>query len=311
MVKVIDLAHITYQVTDLVLMERFLRDFGLVKLEESTTERLYMRGRGHQAYLHRTLHGNQNRFIGASFEVASKEALTQLASFPDASDVEALTTPGGGFRVVMIMPDGFEIEAIWGREKAEVIPFRGPNAFNSHSKKERLNLSLRETTGPAEVIRLGHFVLHVTDHDQSVKWLSERFDLVASDHFVPTGTDGPIIGSFLRFDHGEEMVDHHTVLILQSDQVGVHHCAFEVQDLDSIMTSHDYLVAKNWHLDFGVGRHYLGSQLFDYWKDPFGFRIEHYTDSDMVNNKFKPEKFNGTASDTTLWGMRPPLDFFD
>ena len=54
----------------------------------------------------------------------------------------------------------------------------------------------------------------------------------------------------------------------------------------------------------------LGSQIFDYWKDPFGFRIEHYTDGDIVDASHQPGRFNGTASDTTQWGNRPPLEFF-
>ncbi|MNT69138.1 hypothetical protein D3C72_2074320 [compost metagenome] len=54
----------------------------------------------------------------------------------------------------------------------------------------------------------------------------------------------------------------------------------------------------------------LGSQVFDYWKDPNGFRIEHYTDGDVCDASFQPGTFNGTACETTQWGMEPPLEFF-
>jgi hypothetical protein len=124
------------------------------------------------------------------------------------------------------------------------------------------------------------------------------------------GQEGPIVGTFVRLDLGKELVDHHFMLVLQSDRAGIHHCAFEVVDLDAVMSAHDYLVNQGHRLDVGVGRHMLGSQIFDYWKDPYGFRIEHYTDGDTVDATFRPSKFNGSASDTTQWGMRPPLDFF-
>lgn len=309
MTQAIDLAQVTYQVNDLALMEKFLTDFGLTKVD-SNDDTLYMRGTGEQHHLHVTKLGNEKKFIGASFEMASLESLEKLAR-QENTTVEDSTEPGGGKVVTLYMPDGFEIRAIFGREKAEPLPIRAPHPFNAGSVKDRVNLSLRTPTAPCEVMRLGHFVLHVSNHDESVEWLSSRFGMIPADFFVPPGTQGPVVGTFLRFDLGEEIVDHHSLLVLQSEEVGVHHCAFEVQDLDSIMTAHDFLVEKNWHLECGVGRHYMGSQIFDYWRDPFGFRIEHYTDGDVVNHLHEPGYFNGTASDTTQWGMKPPLEFFE
>ena len=31
----------------------------------------------------------------------------------------------------------------------------------------------------------------------------------------------------------------------------------------------------------GIGRHILGSQIFDYWQDPWGDKHEHYCDGDL------------------------------
>ena len=33
--------------------------------------------------------------------------------------------------------------------------------------------------------------------------------------------------------------------------------------------------------EWGVGRHVLGSQVFDYWRDPWGHTLEHWTDGDL------------------------------
>ena len=160
------------------------------------------------------------------------------------------------------------------------------------------------------VRRLGHFVLHVSDHDASVAWLRERFGLIASDYLAVPGEPGRTIGSFLRVDAGEAWVDHHCMLVLQAPVVGVHHCSFEMDGLDAVMSAHDFLLERGYTLDCGVGRHLLGSQIFDYWRDPFGFRIEHYTDGDVVNHLHRASVFAGTADETTQWGAKPPLDFF-
>ena len=309
MATVIDVAKVIYQVPDLALMEKTLTQFGLITAER-TDDALYMRGTGAQHHIHETRKGPEARFIGAVFEVASREELDELAGFPGSSGVEPNTDPGGGWQVRMTMPDGFQINAIWGRERAEPIQTRASHPFNAADNKERVNGNIRVKRSPCQVMRLGHFVLHVSSHDESVRWLQDRFGLLPSDYFLPPGEDGPIIGTFLRANQGEKPVDHHCMLVLQAEHVNVHHCSFEVQDVDAIMTAHDYLEAEGWQLDCGVGRHLLGSQIFDYWKDPFGFRIEHYTDGDVVDASYKPSRFNGTASQTTQWGMEPPLEFF-
>lgn len=240
----------------------------------------------------------------------SRSDLEQLEKLEGSSEIQSATEPGGGEEVVMYTPDGIEIKAIFGRERVQPLDDRHVIRLNNLTDKQRLNQPVRIQRGPCTVHKLGHFVLHVSDHDETVAWFKERFDFVDSDYFVPPGEEGPITGTFLRLDRGEEFVDHHFLLVLQSDWVGVHHSAFEVLDVDAVMSAHDYLIEEGFTPDVGVGRHMLGSQIFDYWKDPFGFRIEHYTDGDMVNSEHVPTRFNGTASDTTQWGNRPPLEFF-
>jgi hypothetical protein len=63
----------------------------------------------------------------------------------------------------------------------------------------------------------------------------------------------------------------------------VHHCSFEVHDFDTQKLGHQWLAAKKYKSVWGVGRHVLGSQIFDYWWDTTGNMIEHYTDGDLIN----------------------------
>ena len=164
---------------------------------------------------------------------------------------------------------------------------------------------------PAPALRMGHAVLHVSDHGAAVAWLRERLGLIPSDHFgPPTGDVRDAKGTFLRVDRGSALVDHHCLLVLEADHLGCHHISFEMQDLDHVMAAHDHLVARGWRLDCGVGRHLLGSQIYDYWRDPAGFRVEHYTDGDVVNHEHRPTVFSGTADETTQWGMAPSKEFF-
>ncbi|MEU9321088.1 VOC family protein [Streptomyces sp. NPDC048295] len=310
MATAIDAAQVTYEAPDLQVMEKFLTAFGMTRAEGSDDQTLYMRGTGTQHHIHVTRKAARQRFVGASIEVATHQDLVELSARPGSSPITESTEPGGGQIVSMTMPDGIEIRAIWNRDKAEPIADREPFVMNNIRDKNRVNSFVRQPVAPCTIARLGHFVLHVKDHDASMTWLNERFNFLPSDYFLPPDQDGPVVGTFVRLDLGEQLVDHHFMLVLQSDWVGVHHSAFEVTDMDAVMSSHDYLLQQGYSLDVGVGRHLLGSQIFDYWKDPFGFRIEHYTDGDTVDGSHRPGRFNGTASDTTQWGNRPPLEFF-
>ena len=310
MPRALDVAYVVYQVTGLDRMEDFLRDFGLTKVAHPAGA-LYMRGTGTAPYIHVTLAGDENRFIGAAFRMGSKEDLNALASLPGSSAIETLEAPGGGLRVRMTTPDQVRIDAVWGIAEVPRLDNRPPNPFNAAEAKARRNASLRPKREPCAAIRLGHFVLRVSSHDASIAWFRERFGLVPADYMSVPGEPSKVIGTFLRCDRGDKYVDHHTLLIVEAEEPGVHHCSFEVQDLDAIMGAHDYLQARGYRLDCGVGRHLLGSQIFDYWRDPFGFRVEHYTDGDVVNSEHQPSTFSGTADQTTQWGANPPRDFFE
>lgn len=90
----------------------------------------------------------------------------------------------------------------------------------------------------------------------------------------------------------------------------MHHASFEVDDVDSELKGHNYLKKKGWSLVLGVGRHLLGSQLFDYWFDDDGFVLEHYADGDMVNSKNPPQRIAAGPESVAIWGPQVPLGFF-
>jgi len=310
MTHAVEPLYVRYQVPDLERMEVFLRDFGMTRVKRDAAG-LFMRGAGSTPYVYEAALGPEARFLGAGFRVASQADLERLADMEGSGEIEAPDVPGGGQRVRMRMADGFEIDAVHGIAAAAAVEARDSIALNTARAKPRVNRFVRIERKDAPVIKLGHFVLHVRDHHAAVKWLSSRLGLIPSDYMGPPGDPAQAGATFLRVDRGAELVDHHCMLVLGTEKPGVHHCSFEVENLDAVMAGHDHLLGRGYTLDCGVGRHLLGSQIFDYWRDPFGFRIEHYTDGDVVNDKHRPSIFSGTADETTQWGARPPKDFFE
>ena len=58
--------------------------------------------------------------------------------------------------------------------------------------------------------------------------------------------------------------------------------------------------------EWGVGRHILGSQIFDYWRDPWGHTVEHWTDGDLFNNETPPNTTGLEELMGTQWGPAAP-----
>ena len=57
---------------------------------------------------------------------------------------------------------------------------------------------------------------------------------------------------------------------------------------------------------WGIGRHLLGSQVYDYWADPWGRVHEHWADSDRLNAKNGGHLISAEEGLVSQWGEPPP-----
>jgi catechol-2,3-dioxygenase len=169
----------------------------------------------------------------------------------------------------------------------------------------RLNARKRLTKGPSHVKRLGHCVLNVKNFRESEAWYKSRFGLITSDE-INLGSPEQALGAFLRCDRGPIPSDHHTMFLLGNRQAGFNHAAFEVGDFDDLMCGHDWLKEKGRQHEWGVGRHLLGSQIFDYWRDPWGHTLEHWTDGDLLDAGWGSRTSSFEEVIATQWGPMPP-----
>lgn len=107
---------------------------------------------------------------------------------------------------------------------------------------------------------------------------------------------------FFRLDRGKEFVDHHCFFFFEGPKMHVHHSSFETHDFDAQVLGHDWLRHQGYTNCWGVGRHVMGSQIFDYWFDPSNFILEHYVDGDLLDMN-EPTHHNKAAPDNLhVWG---------
>lgn len=142
-------------------------------------------------------------------------------------------------------------------------------------------------------------------------WYTRNFNLIPTDFLQVPGDNGVAknVGMFAHVDRGQDLVDHHTFFMTASHTSHVHHCSFEVHDFDTQALGHQWLKAKGYKIAWGLGRHVLGSQIFDYWWDTTGNMVEHYADGDLVNEDTPVGR--GPAGDEGLfiWGPEVPEGF--
>lgn len=304
-IKIEDIAFVRFRVPDLGEMRAFLEDFGLVVLEASE-RRITSRGFGPSPVLHIAELG-EPAFLGLGLRAATLDDLHTLARAEGLSTAP-FDAPGGGHCVELSDPDGHRIEVVAGQTLADPLPLPQSAHWNSGRTKDRVRRTKRLPAGPAHVLRLGHAVLNVSDFRKSEAWYKERFGLITSDEIAvsPEFT----LGAFLRCDRGDTPTDHHTLFLVQSPKgAGFNHAAFEVADLDDLMVGHERLRTAGRKAEWGIGRHILGSQVFDYWSDPWGHTLEHWTDGDL----FVAKDASNSATLTDLlgvqWGPSAPPNF--
>src|SRR5215831_15766981 len=111
-IKATDLAYGRLRSPDLDKQEEFLTAFGMVRAER-TKNALYMRGTDEPHHLHVTELGDP-KYIGIAFHAGSMEDLEKLSRVDGASKIEDIDEPGGGKRVRLTDPDGFQVEVVHG-----------------------------------------------------------------------------------------------------------------------------------------------------------------------------------------------------
>ena len=308
MLKAATLLYGRLRAPDLDLQEEFLSHFGMRRAAR-TRKALYMRGSGPVHHIHVTELG-PTKTVGIAFAAPDAESLERASRIAGASPIEAIDEPGGGRRVRLTDPNGYQVEIVHGMQALDPLPVR-ENAVNTAAEIRRVGTLTRLRKGPSHVRRLGHAVFATPKLEETVAWYRRNLGMLGSDE-VYAGDRSNIILSFNRCDRGDVHTDHHSLMCLKKDYTGLNHLAYEVEDKDDLFIGHEHLkgVAKYRHM-WGLGRHVLGSQCFDYWSDPFGRVHEHWTDIDLLNAETPTNLLSAEEGLGSQWGEPAPERFIN
>lgn len=305
MIVVRDIAYVRYQAPDLDVVERFFLDFGLQRAAR-TGQTLYMSGFGEAPYLHVTELGETSATLGFGLLAQSMGDLEKLAAM-FGKEIEPNPGIGGGHRVRLTDPGGFIVDVIYGQQSMTARPHRDSIDMNTIHNRQRRGQGIRLEPKPSCIMRLGHVALLVPDFEKSFNFYHNVLGMRASDSYY-AGASENTIAAFMRCGLGDTFTDHHTIALIQAPDglARFEHSAFEVLDLDDVAQGNTYLKERSHKHSWGIGRHIQGSQIFDYWRDPYHNKVEHWTDGDLVNDATPVGHTHISNDDLAQWA--PPFN---
>ncbi|WP_067832356.1 VOC family protein [Actinomadura kijaniata] len=307
-VKVRDLAWLEFRKPDLDRAERFALAFGFTTLLR-TADELHLRGTDPGAPCVLVRRGPRSRFVGPAFLAADRQDVLRLAEATGRT-IAPLPESLGGVTVDLADPNGARVRVVCDTLVHPGLPEQRPLTINAGHGTARTNAAQRPPREPARVRRLGHVVLQTTRHLETLNWYLEHLGLIVSDflYFPGQRERGPVM-SFVRCDRGRTPADHHTLALALGPADRYVHSAYQVADLDALAAGGEYLRERGYRRSWGIGRHIQGSQIFDYWRDPDGFLVEHFSDGDLFDRTLEPGWAPMTASGLAQWGPPATRDF--
>ncbi|MFF0527965.1 VOC family protein [Nocardia amikacinitolerans] len=307
-VKVLDLAWLEFDKPDLAGAETFAHAFGFATAHR-TADEVWLRGTdvGSPSVLIRR--GARSRFVGPAFQAGDAADLLRLATATD-SKVAPLPESLGGSTVDLVDPSGLRVRVVAGTHRLPALPGQRPQVLNLGHDVVRVNSTQRPPRAPARVQRLGHVVVQTTKYRETLDWYLRTLGMIVSDFLYYPGQRerGPVM-SFIRCDLGSTPADHHTLALTLGPSNRYVHSAYQVADLDALAAGSEYLRERGYRRSWGIGRHIQGSQIFDYWRDPDGFMVEHFSDGDMFDCTVEPGWAPMSASGLAQWGPPATKDF--
>ena len=304
LVKAEALAFLMFEKPDLGACEAFLSDFGMQAVTR-TPDQLRMRGASAAPFIYWAQRGKHSRYLGAAFCVGSAADLVRMEQEAGARRLPP-DQLAGGEGVELLDPAGNRLWLIHGQARVAPLSLRAPlhPHTNSVGHTARVNAAVRAPLEPATVARLGHVVMQTVDFPVMAHWYMRHLGLIPTD--VQYLEDGSPNLAFFRLDLGATPADHHSFVLAGGIEDKYEHSAYEVVDLDALGQGGNVLRQNGHRHMWGIGRHILGSQMFDYWYDPDGMEFEHYTDGDVFTADHETHYVPLELSSIWAWGDDVP-----
>jgi catechol 2,3-dioxygenase len=254
MARVTGVRSVELGVRDLNESARFYGDIWGLEVAAGEGDTLHLRGTGtehHIVTLHQT---GAAKLLGVHFAATDRAAVDALCGRAKGYGVDVAgeaaplaKSAGGGYGFRFKSPDGLPMSISCDVENH-------PNSINDRSRPTKLS----------------HVVLNSAATDDQVPFLIDAlgFKLSDSSHMM----------EFLRCS-----ADHHAVAIYRNKGPSLNHVAYEVPNIDGLMRGAGRVAQNGFDIEWGIGRHGPGNNVFSYFIEPNGFVAEYTTEVEQID----------------------------
>ena len=265
-------------VPDVAAHARFYTDVWRLSPVAERGGSVYLRGSG--AYHHiLALHPRaQPGLLCINLAAASRDAVDELhvrVTTAGAAQCDApapVAEPGGGYGFAFKDPEGRVVRVIADDARhadAAAVPDRPQ--------------------------KITHLVLNTPRQEDAAAFWVKALGFEVSDRSLLT---------FIRCND-----DHHNLAFHAGDSSTLHHIAFEMDGIDSVMRGAGRMRDAGHPIEWGVGRHGPGNNVFAYFVGPDDFVIEYTAEIEKVDASYrvrKPGEWAYPPGHSDLWGATPP-----
>lgn len=264
-----------FGVPDLDAATRFYEDYWGLAAVETQGGSVYLRGTGPSFYLLGLHQHPEPRMLRVDLSIASRaqaDALQQSlrqAGLKHVGELGPLADPGGGY--------GFSF-----RDPVEDRVFRVVAEPAEHADTADV---------PDRPRKVAHVVLNSPDRTGAFFVDQLGFKVIDQTQRI----------TFLNCSS-----DHHSLALYASAGSSLNHVAFEVPDLDSVMSASANMVEHGEEIAWGIGRHGPCNNVFSYFVGPGGFVVEYTAEVQQVdeNYRFKgPDEWHFRPGRRDRWGL--------
>src|SRR5882757_1779420 len=193
--------------------------------------------------------------LGVHFAATDRAAVDQLCAKAKGHGVEVAGEPaplsgaaGGGYGFRFLTPDGLPMSI-----SSDIV--QHPNVVLDRSRPTKIS----------------HVVLNSARTEDQVPFFVDvlGFKLSDSSHMM----------EFLRCS-----ADHHSIAIFRNNGPSLNHVAYELPNIDGLMRGAGRVKQSGFDIEWGIGRHGPGSNVFSYFIEPNGFVAEYTTELDQLDD---------------------------
>jgi|CXWL01.1.fsa_nt_gi catechol 2,3-dioxygenase len=265
-------------VPDVAAHARFYTDTWRLSVAAERNGSIYLRGSG--AYCHiLALHPRARPgLLCINLAAADRGAVDRAyasvvaAGTPQAEKPAPIAEPGGGYGFAFTDPDGRQLRVI-----AE---------DTRHADARRL---------PDRPEKITHVVLNTPRQEDAAEFWVKALGFEVSDRSLLT---------FIRCND-----DHHNIAFHPGESSTLHHIAFEMDGIDSVMRGAGRMRDAGHPIEWGLGRHGPGNNVFAYFVGPDDFVIEYTAEIEKVDDSYwvrTPGEWAYPPGHSDLWGATAP-----